>query len=499
MIHSRQMTSMLTRRPIIVAMICLMCATSCFAAESKSPLADAVEKQNWKLAGQLLERDADVNAAQVDGMTALHWAVFHDKVELTKQLVSAGADVKARNRYGVPVLYAGCQNGNKEIVELLLTKGADPNAALPGGETPLMTASRTGMPGPVKALLAHGATLDAKDRKDQTAMMWAAAEGNVEAVDILIEAGADYRTPLKSGFTPLFFAVREGRAEVVLRLLDADLDVNDTMQIERKSGNSPSNGTTPLILAVENGHFELAAKLLELGADPNEKRTGYAPLHALTWVRKPLRGDGDPPPIGSGKLSSLQLVKVLVDQGADVNARHGKQNSGNQRLNKTEATPFLLAAETGDIPYLKLLLELGADPTLKNADNATPLLAASGVGILSDGDESAATEEEAVATVKLLLELGADVNTVDDRNNTALHGAAYKSWTKLIKLLGDSRADVEIWNRPNHYKRTPLAIAHGYRPGNFRPSAETTAAIEKLMRAAGLDPPAPPPRSASGK
>lgn len=494
-----RMTTLRLRTTLTIAVMCLLCITSGFAEESKSPLADAIEKQNWKLTSQLLEQGADVNAVQVDGMTPLHWAVFHDKIDLTKQLVDAGADVKARNRYGVPVLYAGCQNGNKDIVQLLLEKGADPNEALRGGETPLMTASRTGKPGPVKALLAHGATLDAKDRKDQTAIMWAAAEGNVEAVDILIEAGADYRTPLKSGFTPLFFAVREGRTEVVLRLLEAGLNVNDPMQIERKSGNGPANGTTPLILAVENGHFELAAKLLELGADPNEKRTGFTPLHALTWVRKPIRGDGDPPPIGSGKLSSLQFVKVLAEHGADVNARHGKQNSGNQRLNKTDATPFLLAAETGDIPYLKLLLELGADPTLKNADNATPLLAASGVGILSDGDESAATEEEAVATVKLLLELGADINAVDDRNNTALHGAAYKSWTKLIALLGDRGADVEIWNRPNHFKRTPLAIAHGYRPGNFRPSAETMAAIEKLMRAAGLEPPPPPPRSATGK
>lgn len=499
MIHSRQMTSMLVRIPIIMAMICLMCAVPVHAIASDSSLADAIEKQDWKRADKLLEQGADVNAAQVDGMTALHWAVFHDRTELTKQLVSAGADVKARNRYGVPVLYAGCLNGNKEIVELLLEKGADPNAALRGGETPLMTASRTGIPEPVKALLAHGATLDATDRKDQTAMMWAAAEGNVLAVDLLIKAGADHQTPLKSGFNPMFFAVREGRTDVVLRLLAAGVDVNEPMQIERRTGKGPSNGTTPLILAVENGHFELAAILLEMGADPNEKRTGYTPLHALTWVRKPLRGDGDPPPIGSGKMSSLEFVKVLVEHGADVNARHGKHSSGNQRLNKTDATAFLLAAETGDLPLLKLLLELGADSSLKNKDNATPLLAASGVGILGNGDESAGTEEDAIATVKFLLELGADVNAVDDRNNTAMHGAAYKSWTKLVQFLADNGATVEIWNRENRFKRTPLAIAHGYRPGNFRPSAETTAAIEKLMRAAGLDPPPPPPRSASGK
>jgi ankyrin repeat protein len=465
------------------------------AGESRSPLADAVEKQDWKQAIDLLERHVDVNAPQVDGMTALHWAVYHDRTELVKSLVAAGADVKGKTRYGVPVLYAGCLNGNGEIVELLLKKGTDPNLALRSGETPLMTAARTGKPEPVKALLAHGAEIDAAERSGQTAIMWAAAEGNVEAVDLLIEAKADYRTPLKSGFTPLFFAVREGRKEVVLRLLDAGLDVNEPMKIERKTGKGPRSGTTPLLLAVENGHFELAATLLERGADPNEKRTGFTPLHAITWVRKPLRGDGDPPPIGSGTMSSLEFVKLLVKHGADVNARHAKAAAGGGKLNKTDATPFLLAAETGDLPLLKLLRQLGADPELKNKDNTTPLLAAAGVGVLGNGDESAGTEEDAIATVKFLLELEADINAIDDRNNSAMHGAAYKSWPKLANFLQEHGADLNVWNRKNHFGWTPLMIAQGHRPGNFRPSQETIDVVAGLMRAGGVEPPPPLPRS----
>ena len=141
--------------------------------------------------------------------------------------------------------------------------------------------------------------------------------------ETLIRAGADFRTPLPSGFTPLFFAVREGRTDVVRVLLKAGADVNEAMQPTRSAGRGPARGTSPLLLAVENGHFELAVVLLEAGADPNDQRTGFTPLHTLTWVRKPNRGDddGDPAPIGSGNLTSLQLVDKLVAHGADVNAR----------------------------------------------------------------------------------------------------------------------------------------------------------------------------------
>lgn len=454
------------------------------AADADAPLADAVKQQDWKNARELLDQETNFNSAQADGMTALHWSVFHDNLEMVQRLLDAGAKVSVENRYGVRPLAIACLNGHGQIVELLLKQGADPNHPLRGGETPLMTAARTGKPGPVRALLAHGAEVNARERKGQTALIWAAAEGNVEAVDLLLKAGADFKSPLKSGFTPLFFAVREGKTETVFRLLAAGLDVNGTMQIERRSGNSPPPGTSPLILAVENGHLELAAKLLDAGANPNDKRTGYTPLHAITWVRKPLRGDGDPPPIGSGKVSTLEFVRILLKHGAEINIRHGKHSAGGGRLNKTDATPFLLAAETGDIPLLNLLIELGADPKLTNKDNCTPLLAASGVGVLGNGDESAGTEEEAIASVKLLLELGADINAVDDRGNSAMHGAAFKSWTKLVQFLADHGADVNVWNTKNKFGWTPLLIAQGHRPGNFRPSAETILAVENVMHAA---------------
>ncbi|MEX0716500.1 MAG: ankyrin repeat domain-containing protein [Planctomycetaceae bacterium] len=471
------------------AVLACLAIAAASVAEAESPLADALQRNDTPAARRLIEQRVDVKTAQIDGMTPLHWAAYHDDAAMARRLIVAGADARAKTRHDVTPLSIACRNGNAEIVELLLAAGADPNATLRGGETALMTASRTGRIGPVEALLARGADVDARERKGQTALMWAAAEGHAAVVDALLEAGADFRTRLASGFTPFFFAVREGRTEAALRLLEAGIDVNDPVQPEKSSGSGPKPGTSPLILAVENGHFELAAALLKPGADPNAKGCGFTALHAITWVRKPMRGDGDPSPIGSGNLSSLEFVRKLVAHGADVNSRHTRKYAEGSHLNRTDATPFVLAAEAGDVPLMRLLLELGADPQLPNADSSTPLLAAAGVGVLGNGDESAGTEEEAIQAISLLLELGADINAGDDDGNSAMHGAAYQSRAKLVAFLAEKGADVDVWNRRNKRGWTPLLIAEGHRPGNFRPSPETIVAIQRAMRASGVEPP----------
>jgi uncharacterized protein len=473
----------------------LLASATPTVAATAAALADAAEKSDRASIRTLLEQHADVNAPQADGMTALHWAAYLDDLETAKLLVSANAHVKATNRYGVTSLSLACQNGNTAMVELLLAQGVDPNTTLRGGETVLMTAARTGKVAPVKALLSRGAQVDAKERRGQTALMWAAADGHAAVVELLLKAGADFRTPLvDSGFTPLFFAAREGRTEVVRVLVKAGADVNEAMQPRKPSGKGPRKGTSALILAVENGHFDLALALLEAGADPNDQRSGFTALHALTWVRKPNRGDGDdgdPPPIGSGNLSSLQFIRKLVEHGADVNARLKNGKGGPGLYNMVGATPFLMAAGTDDATFMRLLVELGADPSLGNADNCTPLIAACGVGIGgAEADEVAGTEPEVLEAVQLALDLGADVNAVDANGETAMHGAAYKNLPNVAQFLADKGAKIEVWNRTNKWGWTPLRIAEGYRPGNFKPSAETITALHHVMRAAGVSPPA---------
>lgn len=479
---------------IVVPFLALLFVSShILAGPSSSPLADAVEKSDRDAIRKFLKQHADVNASQPDGMTALHWAVRLDNLETAQILVKNGANAAATNHYGVSPLSIACENGDSKMVELLLNTGADPNTTLRGGETVLMTAARTGKIEPVKALLAHGAKVDAKERHGQTALMWAAAEGNTEVVEELIKSGADFRTPLSvSGFTPLLFAVREGRAETVRALLKAGVDVNEVTHPNKPSARSPHKGTSPLIMAVENGHFELAVELLKAGADPNDQRSGFTALHVMTWVRKPARGEGvegEPPPLGSGNLTSLQFVRKLVEHGADVNARLKHGASGEGILNRTGASPFLLAAFTDDLPLMRLLIELGADPKLKNADNTTPLITAAGIGVgNSAANETAGTEPEALEAVKYLLELGNDINAVDNNGETAMHGAAYKNFPRVIELLAAKGAKIEIWNQKNKYGWTPLMIAQGHRPGNFKPSFETVEAIERLMRAGGALP-----------
>jgi ankyrin repeat protein len=466
-------------------------------------LADAAKKLDKAAIRILLDQHVDANVPQVDGTTALHWAAQRDDLEIAKALLRAGADPKATNRYGVTPLSLACTNGSGPMVELLLKAGVDPNSTIPGGETALMTAARTGKLGAVRALLAGGADVHAKEpKRGQTALMWAAAEGHAPVVEELLKAGADFRTPLSTGFTPLLFAVRNGRAEVVRVLLEAGADPNMTIQTREASGPRPASGAgvprpgnSALHLAVVNGHFELAKMLLDAGADPNAAAVGYTVLHVISIVRKPGGGDNDPAPRGSGNMSSLEFVKELAKHGVNLNARMTRRaNLGLTGLNTLGATPFLMAARSGDAELMRTLASLGADPLLPNADGATPLIVAAGLGTRSPG-EDAGTESEVLEAVQAALDLGNDINAVDNNGETAMHGAAYKNLPKVVELLASKGADIKVWNQKNKHGWTPLTIAEGHRFGNFKPSPDTVAAFRKVMLAAGVAPVAPAPVS----
>ncbi len=480
-------------RYLVYAAVLTLAASPVYAAPARAPLADATEKMDRAAIRTLLKQHAAVNTPQPDGMTALHWAAYQDDVEIARLLVRAGANVKAANRYGITPLSLACTNGNGAMVEMFLKAGADPNAPLPGGETPLMTASRTGNLAAVKALINAGASVDAKDdRRGQTALMWAAAEGHAAIVQALIDADADFKLRVPSGFNPLMFATREGRTDVVQVLLKAGADVNETVPSGSRrgyGGRVPPIGASPLLLAVNNGHFELASQLLDAGANPNADLPGYTVLHAITFVRKPGVGDNDPPPDGSGNMTSIELVKKLAAKGANLNARMTrKANLNNTRLNELGATPFMLAALTADAELLKTLAALGADTRLNNADNSTPLMAAAGLASRSPG-EDAGTESEVLEAIQVLLDLGADVNAVDNNGETAMHSAAYKNLPKVVKFLAANGAKIDVWNKDDKFGWTPLAIAVGYRFGNFKPSPDTEAAIREVMIANGVTPP----------
>jgi ankyrin repeat protein len=321
--------------------------------------------------------------------------------------------------------------------------------------------------------------------------MWAAAEGHAEVTAALIEAGADPRVRIGSGFTPYLFAAREGKVEVAKVLLKAGVDVNDSVRPVQgfpRQGGAPRPGTSALHLAVGNAHYELAALLLDAGANPNAAGNGWTVLHALTGVRKPGGGDNNPAPLGSGSMTSLELVKKLKEKGADLNARMtARINVGLTALNTMSATPFFLAARSADAELMRTLAALGADPLIPNADNTAPIIAAAGLGTRSPG-EDAGTEPEVVEALQVALDLGADINTVNNNGETVMHGAAYKNLPAAVEFLYAKGAKPEVWNRPNRFGWTPLRIAEGYRFGNFKPSDVTVAAFRRVFAKAGVEP-----------
>ena len=266
-------------------------------------------------------------------------------------------------------------------------------------------------------------------------------------------------------------------------MIAAGVDVNVTLEAQRSGDRLARNGTSALIFAVESGHYELAMELVTAGADPNDQRNGFCALHVLSWVRKPNSGDdpsGDPPPRGSGKLTDLEFVRAMVAAGADVNAKLKSGNGGRAVLTPRGATPMLYAARTADVPLMKLLVELGADPAEPNVDGCTPLMAAAGVGVRSV-DEEAGTEAEVVEAIEYLVGIGMDVNTVDKNKETAMHGAAYRNFPLVVNCLAKHGADSQLWNHKNKPGWTPVMIAQGKRPGSFKPSPETERALRAAM------------------
>jgi len=481
---------------------------------AQSRLIEAVKSGKPAAVRAALQPKPDVNAAEADGTTALHWAVQRNDTQTAQLLLSAGAKAQAANRYGVTPLSLAAQNGNAAIIDMLLKAGADANSVLPGGETALMTAARTGNADAVNVLIAHGANVSAiESARGQNALMWAAAEGNVEAIKALLAHGADIKARENGGWTAYLFAVRAGRTDAINALLAAGADVNEAVTPpagagrgrgrnagaadgagagggapgRRGGGAGPTGGPNALQLAASNANYELGSKLLDKGANAKYSGQGWTPIFDVI----PIRRSGHtaaPPPKGIGNVDSLEFVKKLVASGTDVNFRAAGRPpvSGPTALNLIGATAFFGAARTCDVPLMHLLVELGADPKIPNQDGTSPLLAAAGVGTASPG-EDAGVEAECLEATKYALSLGNDINLVDKNGNTAMHGAAFKQYPSVAKFLAENGAKIEIWNKNNESGWTPLRIAVGVHRGmNFRFSEPTADAIREIHKAAGV-------------
>jgi ankyrin repeat protein len=439
----------------------------------------------------------NINLQANDGSTSLLKSTAANDISSVQQLLKQGADVNISNRYAISPLYVAALNGNTEIAQLLIEAGANTAHKIAGNETILMRAARTGHADLVKILIDKKVDIHLTDTRKQNALMWAAADGHIEVVNLLIAAGADINAKAQGEFHALAFAARQGHLAVVKAILNAGFDVNTPMFHEKRGRRYFRSGSTALILAIENGHFELAEYLLSVGANASDARSGYSPLHTMVQVRKPDIGDSsDFPPKGSGAITSLEFIEILIKYDANVNFRVEQKIRvfGGARVELEGTTPLFLAAKTGDIPFIEILLKHGADPHITNLNDVTPLMMAAGLGTEA-ADEEAGTEQEAIQLIDLFISLGADINAVSSTGETAMHGAAYKNFPLVIRHLDKLGADINLWNKKNKKGWTAMLIAQGFRPGNYKPSEKTEQAFKDVMLAKGLTPPKAPSRT----
>jgi ankyrin repeat protein len=537
----------------VLSVIGALCLSVSLGASAPAPVADAAMKGDRAAVSSLLKSGEDVNAAQGDGMTALHWAAVKGDAEMAQLLLYAGANVKATTRIGAYTpLYLAARGGFHEVVAALIAAGAEIEAKTANGATPLMIAAAGGDVRTVSMLIENGADVNAQDTaKGETPLMYAAAYNRAEAIKVLLKHGADTSRTTKvvdlaaltapeevgpsrggraaasgtaqvpgvtrpyryneligtqGGFSALHFAAREGHVESALALIDGGADLNLP---------NPGDKATPFLTAIINGHFDLAMQMLERGADVKlAADNGVTPLYAVlnnVWAPKSLYPG--PKAYQQQRTGYLELMKALLDKGADPNVRLKKKvwyqayNSDFSGVDESGATPFWRAAYASDVEAMKLLVAYGADPNVPTVKPAgrpqagdvtrvvedvsklppvpvggpavPPLLAAAGVGY---GEGFAANSHRYAPTgilhaIKYLVEeLNADVNAVDHEGNTALHMAAARGDTEAVLYLVSKGADV---TRVNREGQTTVDMANGP-VQRTQPYPETMAVLEKL-------------------
>ncbi len=457
----------------------------CAVPASAAGLIDAVKAADRAGVTALLKARVDVNVAEPDGMTALHWAVRSGDETIVTLLLGAGANASVANRYGVTPISLAAAGAGVTILEALLRAGADPLEVSREGETLLMTAAQAGNLAAVRVLLARGADPNAAEAwQGQTALMWAAAANHAEVVRALLQAGAKAdvaarvsagqpRVPRgagvaiqashsnfpKGGLTALHFAAREGAMAAARALADAAALGGGTAALDVVD----PDGITPMHLAIINGHFDLAALLVERGADVNKgDRVGRTPLfmtvdaHSMEWLFS------RPVPEPSGDLTALDLATRLLEKGARVNAAlTGRpfilhHNATGNRNIAEGATPFFRAATTSDVAMMRLLLAHGADPSIATRNGTTAVMALAGLNWVEIS--SLGTEEESLEGLNLVLDRGADVNASNTLGETAVHGAAQRGADRIVEFLAQKGAVLDTRNKEG---RTPMDEARG--------------------------------------
>jgi ankyrin repeat protein len=498
------------------ALASCLCLPARAEAAADNPLVQAAAAGNMPAVLALLKQGQDVNAPGQDGATALHWVVRADDLDTADALLEAGAKVSAANALGITPVYLAAENGNASMLRRLLDAGADVNTADRTGDTLVMAAVRAGSLEAVRLLLDRGANVNAAEPElGHTVLMWAVRKNDPAIVTLLLQRGASIaartrvgarpaarppgagggshgvgivrsgvppqgeQLPTPGGMTPLHFAARDGRlaAAEVLMAAGAELNAVDP------------NGMTPLLLAITNNQLPVARLLVDKGADVKAfDWYGRTPLWAAVEIRNlDLRsGAGEN---GVDRAAALQLIEAILARGVDVNARvkefppqrrHMLPLGSLEWVDFTGQTAFIRAAQSADVPVMRLLLSKGADPHIATFNGTTALMAAAGVNWVA-GQTYSESPARWLEAVQLCLELGADLNASNEMGLAAVHGAANRGSDDIIELLASRGARLDV---PDTQGRTPLTWAEGVFLATNSPVAKpSTMALLKRLTA----------------
>ncbi len=500
----------------IVACFALVAiATALVAGAGKSDIADAAQRGDRAAVQKLILQKVDVNSTQVDGATALHWAVYHQDAELADMLIRAGANVKAANRTGMTPLAMASLYGNAGLIDRLIKAGADAKQKGPNGETMLMFAARNGNPQAVQVLLEAGAEVNARETiRGTTALMWAIEQKHPEAVKVLLAGGADHSA--KSGGAGLprnYMANRVNLRAVELaqdrrkRAAAAGITYDEQLAIDQKSGREvggqrglgqalDANGN-PVTAGRQGGAAAPAAAAPTPAQTPAPAATppaAPAPT-AEPGGRQPgagragrggnggnagaqgraagtAQGAQDPDDddnevviaglVGSGgggltplvfaaREGDLESAKLLIEAGAPIN-----------EVTEYGWTPLLTAVNNRNYQLAKYLLDKGADPNIANKGGWTPLYLATDNRNIEGGDYPVPKPDmDHLEIIKALLEKGADPNK-KVKDNTLTRTIFTMQWffedgaTPFIRAAQSS--DTELMKLLLQYKADPKAV-----------------------------------------
>jgi ankyrin repeat protein len=518
--------------------VLLVCASSLIRGAG-SDVADAVMKGDTAAVRKLLLSRADVNARQVDGATALHWAVYRDDVGTADLLLNAGANVKAPNREGTTPLFMAALYGNPAMIARLLKAGADPKERGPNGETTVMFAARNGNPAAIKVLVAAGADVNAKESlRATTALMWAAEQGHAAAARTLVELGADVSAKSGPAGLPRNYMSSAVPVEAVEAAAKRRRDARaagrsyeDQLAFEQATGAVPDDRVSQAVAFVASGAATVADVVSALGLNAAQEAdltarvrsvAGAAPgasaAQAAAFGQPPaaakpaadavndanqdviiagLVGGGSgglTPLVFASREGSLETAKVLVEAGADVN-----------QVTEYGWTPLLVATNNRNYKLGAYLLEHGANPNLANKGGWTPLYLATDNRNIEGGDYPVPKPDmDNLEYIELLLNKGADPNMRVKENTlsrtiftmqwffepgaTAFVRAAQSSDVALMKLLLAHGADPKL---TSDFGDTALTAAGGIgwvEGVTYERSRKENLEAVRLLLDLGLDP-----------